>query len=37
MYNILGSKNFEGEYKPIQISEKNLFLKMYGKENFKTS
>ena len=32
MYNILGSKNFEGEYKPIQISEKNLFLKMYGKK-----
>ena len=32
MYNILGSKNFEGEYKPIQISEKNVFLKMYGKK-----
>ncbi|WP_420545384.1 5-(carboxyamino)imidazole ribonucleotide synthase [Nitrosopumilus sp.] len=32
MYNILGSKNFEGEYKPIQIFEKNVFLKMYGKK-----
>ena len=32
MYNILGSKNFEGEYKPIQVSEKNVFLKMYGKK-----
>ena len=32
MYNILGSKNFEGEYKPIQISGKNVFLKMYGKK-----
>jgi 5-(carboxyamino)imidazole ribonucleotide synthase len=32
MYNILGSTNFEGQYKPIEISEPNLFLKMYGKE-----
>ena len=32
MYNILGSKDFEGEYKPIEISEKNVFLKMYGKK-----
>ena len=32
MYNILGSKNFEGQYKPIQMSEKNVFLKMYGKK-----
>ena len=32
MYNILGSKNFEGEYKSINLSEKNVFLKMYGKK-----
>jgi 5-(carboxyamino)imidazole ribonucleotide synthase len=32
MYNILGSKGFEGEYAPIEISEKNIFLKMYGKK-----
>ena len=32
MYNILGSENFEGEYKPIILSEKNVFLKMYGKK-----
>ena len=32
MYNILGSKEFEGEYKPLKISEDNLFLKMYGKK-----
>ena len=32
MYNILGSKNFEGEYKPIHLSEPNVFLKMYGKK-----
>jgi 5-(carboxyamino)imidazole ribonucleotide synthase len=32
MYNILGPKNFEGEYKPIEITEPNLFLKMYGKK-----
>ena len=32
MYNILGPKNFEGEYKPIEITEQNLFLKMYGKK-----
>jgi 5-(carboxyamino)imidazole ribonucleotide synthase len=32
MYNILGPKNFEGEYKPIEISEPNLFLKFYGKK-----
>jgi 5-(carboxyamino)imidazole ribonucleotide synthase len=32
MYNILGSKNFEGEYKSINISEQNVFLKMYGKK-----
>jgi len=32
MYNILGSKDFQGEYKPLEISEYNLFLKMYGKK-----
>lgn len=32
MYNILGAKNFEGEYKPIVLSEQNIFLKMYGKK-----
>ena len=32
MYNILGSEDFEGEYKPIEITEDNVFLKMYGKK-----
>jgi 5-(carboxyamino)imidazole ribonucleotide synthase len=32
MYNILGSEGFEGEYQPIDISEENVFLKMYGKK-----
>lgn len=32
MYNILGPKNFEGEYKHVEISEQNIFLKMYGKK-----
>ncbi|MCV0392236.1 MAG: 5-(carboxyamino)imidazole ribonucleotide synthase [Nitrosopumilus sp.] len=32
MYNVLGNKSFEGEYKPLEISEDNLFLKMYGKK-----
>jgi len=32
MYNILGTKEFEGEYKPLDISNDNLFLKMYGKK-----
>ena len=32
MYNILGSKVFEGEYKPIEISGDNIYLKMYGKK-----
>ena len=32
MYNILGAKEFEGEYKPIMISENDVFLKMYGKK-----
>lgn len=32
MYNILGSKSFEGKYDPITLSEPNVYLKMYGKE-----
>jgi len=32
MFNVLGSKDFEGEYKPIKISEQNVYLKMYGKK-----
>ena len=32
MYNILGSEGFEGEYKPLEINENNVFLKMYGKK-----
>ena len=32
MYNILGNLNFEGEYKKIDFSEKNIFLKMYEKK-----
>ena len=32
MYNILGTKTFEGEYKQLEIPEENLFLKMYGKK-----
>ena len=32
MYNILGNKDFEGEYKKIEFSEKNIFLKMYEKK-----
>ncbi len=32
MYNILGSRGFEGEYNPIEISEENTYLKMYGKK-----
>lgn len=32
MYNILGSKEFEGEYKPIVLTGSNIFLKMYGKK-----
>ncbi len=34
MYNILGSPEFTGEYKPLQItdSEGGIFLKMYGKK-----
>src|SRR3970282_657081 len=30
MYNILGPKNFEGEYKPVEMSQQNVFFKMYG-------
>ena len=32
MYNILGSKEFEGEYKSITISEQDVYLTMYGKK-----
>ena len=32
MHNILGSKEFQGEYTPLEIDSKNVFLKMYGKE-----
>jgi 5-(carboxyamino)imidazole ribonucleotide synthase len=32
MYNILGAKEFEGEYQPIIFSEPNVYLKMYGKK-----
>ena len=32
MYNILGTKGFEGEYQPIILSEPNIYLKMYGKQ-----
>ena len=32
MYNILGSGGFEGEYNTIEISQENIFLKMYGKK-----
>jgi len=32
MYNILGTKGFEGEYKSITLSESNVYLKMYGKQ-----
>ncbi len=32
MYNILGSKDFEGEYKSIEISDQDVYLKMYGKK-----
>ena len=31
MCNILGPKNFQGKYKPVKISQKNIFLKMYHK------
>jgi 5-(carboxyamino)imidazole ribonucleotide synthase len=36
MYNILGPKNFKGEYKPVNIiPERGVFLKMYGKKESK--
>jgi len=31
MYNILGSKSFEGKYIPVTITQSNTYLKMYGK------
>ena len=37
MYNILGSKSFEGKYLPLELTEPNVFLKMYGKEISKPS
>jgi 5-(carboxyamino)imidazole ribonucleotide synthase len=37
MFNILGSKGFEGEYKPIEVQDENVFLKMYGKKISKPS
>jgi len=37
MYNILGAKSFEGEYKPITLLEPNVYLKMYGKQISKPS
>lgn len=35
MYNILGPKDFVGEYKPVSLQEKNAYLKMYGKKESK--
>lgn len=35
MYNILGPKGFQGQYKPVNIDAKNVFLKMYGKDESK--
>ena len=32
MYNILGPNEFEGKYKPIEILEQGVYLKMYGKK-----
>ncbi len=32
MYNILGSKSFEGKYIPVTITQSNTYLKMYGQE-----
>ena len=37
MGNILGSDDFQGEYKSISISDENVFLKMYGKKISKPS
>ncbi|MFQ5572730.1 MAG: 5-(carboxyamino)imidazole ribonucleotide synthase [Nitrosopumilaceae archaeon] len=35
MYNILGTKDFQGKYKPVTMNKENVFLKMYGKEESK--
>jgi len=35
MYNILGPKEFQGKYKPVNMDEENVFLKMYRKEESK--
>jgi 5-(carboxyamino)imidazole ribonucleotide synthase len=36
MYNILGPKDFKGEYKPVTIpQQEGVFLKMYGKSESK--
>ncbi len=35
MCNILGPNNFQGKYKPVNIDTKNVFLKMYGKDESK--
>ena len=32
MYNILGNSDFQGEYKKMIVTEKNIFLKMYEKK-----
>ena len=32
MYNILGNKSFQGEYKPLKLDDEDLYLKMYGKK-----
>ena len=32
MYNILGNPSFTGEYLPLEITDSNVFLKMYGKK-----
>lgn len=32
MYNILGNKSFQGEYRPLKLDDENLYLKMYGKK-----
>ena len=32
MYNILGNSDFQGEYKKMVVTEKNIFLKMYEKK-----
>ncbi len=36
MYNLLGPKNFQGEYKPVIVEpQEGIFLKMYGKKESK--